>query len=96
MKIVFPAQSVTVDTVNGVDPVWYEKLKQVETILNNGTLGQGVLPTNATTGHAYMPTSAGAPTGIPTVRSGYAAFVFDTTNNKLWIYNGAWKGVVVA
>lgn len=29
MKIVLPGQDVTIDTPNGVDPVWYEKLSQL-------------------------------------------------------------------
>lgn len=54
------------------------------------------LATNATTGFTYMPTCAGAPTGVPTGYTGTCATVYDTTNNKLWVYNGAWKGVVLA
>jgi hypothetical protein len=56
----------------------------------------GALATNATRGFLYLPTCAGAPTGTPDTQTGTAAHVFDTTNNKLWVYNGSWKGVVVA
>jgi hypothetical protein len=27
---------------------------------------------------------------------GYVPFQYDTTNHKLWAYDGAWKGVVLA
>ena len=33
-KIVLPGQGVLVDTPTGVDPVWYEKLKQMEAFIN--------------------------------------------------------------
>lgn len=60
-------------------------------------LGSGSLATAATGGFACIPTCAGAPTGVPAnVPAGYVAMVFDTTNNKFWIYTGAWKGVVLA
>jgi len=90
MKITIPAQTVDVDTPQGVDPIWYEKFSQMA-----ANFGKGLLPNAATTGFQYMPTCAGAPTGVPVLQAGFVPFVFDTTNNKLWIYNGAWKGVVV-
>ena len=37
-----------------------------------------------------MPSCAGAPTGIPLATSNMCPFVFDRTNNKLYIYDGAW------
>lgn len=48
--------------------------------------------TNATDGFLYLPTCAGTPTGTPTAYTGTVAAVYDTTNNKLYVYNGAWKG----
>ena len=61
------------------------------------TLGVGSPATAAFGGFPYMPAMAGAPSGAPTAKSGFVPFVYDTTNNKLWIYNGsAWKGVVLA
>ncbi|MET3995043.1 hypothetical protein ABID65_006709 [Bradyrhizobium sp. S3.9.2] len=90
MKINLPSQAVPVDTDQGVDPVWYEKLQQIAE-----GFGRGLLLNTATTGFSYIPTCAGAPTGIPVPQSGFVPLVFDITNNKLWIYNGAWKGVVL-
>lgn len=54
------------------------------------------LATSATDGFIYIRTCAGAPTGVPTSFSGRDPLVYDTTNNKLWAYNGAWKGVVLS
>lgn len=57
---------------------------------------QAALATNATHGFTYIPTSAGAPTGVPASYTGKVAMQYDTTNNKLWVYNGGWKFVVLA
>jgi hypothetical protein len=58
------------------------------------TIGTGSLATGANSGFPYMPAMGGAPSGAPTAKSGFCPFVFDTTNNKLWIYTGsAWKCV---
>lgn len=68
-------------------------------ILNNGNIvlgAQSALATNATDGFTYIPTSAGTPTGVPTSYTGKVAMEYDTTNNKLYIYNGAWKSVTLA
>lgn len=55
-------------------------------------LASGALATNATDGFLYIPTCAGAPTGVPTAYTGKCAMIFDTTNNKLYIYDGGWLG----
>lgn len=49
------------------------------------------LATNATDGFLYIPSCAGTPTGVPTGQTGTVALVYDTTNNKIYVYNGAWK-----
>lgn len=59
-------------------------------------LGNAALVTTATAGYAYINTCAGAPTGVPSGKTGMVAHIYDTTNNKLWVYNGAWKGVVLS
>lgn len=50
-----------------------------------------------TNGYVYMPSVSGAPTGVPAVLTGLYAgaspFSYDTTNNRLSIYNGAWRAV---
>jgi hypothetical protein len=61
-------------------------------VAGNIVLGtQAALATNATDGFTYIPTCAGTPTGVPTAYTGKVAMVYDTTNNKFYIYNGAWK-----
>lgn len=62
----------------------------------NTVLSNAALATNATNGFVYIPTSAGAPTGVPTAYTGTVAMQYDTTNNRLYIYNGAWKSVILA
>ena len=54
------------------------------------------LPTNATDGFLYVPTSGGTPTGTPTAYTGKVALEFDTGNNSLEIYSGTWRGVALA
>lgn len=58
----------------------------------NTILGQpAALATNATNGFAYLPSCAGTPTGAPTSVTGKVSWVYDSTNNIIYIYNGAWK-----
>lgn len=63
-------------------------------ILNNSglTTASSALSTSATDGFLYIPTCAGAPSGTPTAQPGTVAMVYDTTNNRLLIYNSSWKG----
>jgi hypothetical protein len=57
----------------------------------NVVVGNAALATNATNGFLYVPTCAGIPTGVPTSFTGRAATVLDTTNNRIYFYNGAWR-----
>ena len=70
-------------------------MSQKMRISNLGNIVAGseaALATGATDGFLYIPTCAGTPTGAPTAYTGKVAMVFDTTNNKLYIYNGGWLG----
>ncbi len=58
----------------------------------NKVCGPAALATNATDGFLYIPTCAGTPTGVPTAYTGQVAMIFDTTNNKFYIYDGSWLG----
>ncbi len=85
-------------TNGGVDGV--STLEQ--TFIVDGPLGstvcgkQAALATNATTGFLWIPTSADAPTGVPQSFTGKVAMEYDTTNNKLYVYNGSWKSVTLS
>jgi len=55
--------------------------------------GNAALATSATDGFLYIDTCAGAPSGTPTSATGRVPLIYDTTNNKLYLYNGAWKPI---
>lgn len=49
------------------------------------------LATTAVAGFFFIPSCAGTPTGVPAnFTAGRVALVFDSTNNKLYAYDGAW------
>lgn len=52
--------------------------------------------TSMTDGFFYIPAAAGAPSGVPTAISGKVPMYYDSTNNFFYIYNGAWKKVLLA
>lgn len=52
--------------------------------------------TTATTGFPFIPSCAGPPTGTPEAVTGKVPLIYDTTNNRLYAYNGAWKMVALA
>lgn len=51
------------------------------------------LVTASTVGFIFTPNCAGTPTGVPVIGTGLGAMVYDSTNNRLFVYNGAWKGI---
>ena len=56
----------------------------------NVAIGSAALATTATDGFLYVPTCAGTPTGVPTSKGSTVPIVFDSTNNKLYVYDGSW------
>ena len=54
-------------------------------------LGGGTLSTSATDGFVEISSSAGVPTGVPTSHSGFVPLDIDTTDNRLYFYNGSWQ-----
>ena len=68
-----------------------------QVIDNNGNAYLGSSSsTTMTNGFFYIPSATGPPTGVPTSISGQVPMYFDATNNKFYIYNGGWKGVILA
>lgn len=61
------------------------------TYTGNVVIGASAIATNATDGFLYLPSCAGTPSGTPTAYTGRVAFVYDTSANKLWAYNGSWR-----
>lgn len=57
----------------------------------------GTAPTTTMTdGFFYIPSAAGAPTGVPTAIANHVPMYYDTTNERFYVYNGAWKSVTLA
>lgn len=61
------------------------------TVAGNVVFGKAALATNATDGFVYMLSCAGPPTGTPTAFTGRVPWVYDSTNNKIYVYNSGWK-----
>jgi len=64
--------------------------------VKNVSIGTAAITTTATDGFLYIPTCAGTPTGVPTTKIGLAPMVYDSTNNKFWMYDGSWIGIALA
>lgn len=84
-----PTRLVFLTTPDGASSAT-EKMR-IDSLGNKVLTSQSALNTAATDGFVYIPTCAGTPTGVPTAYTGSVAIIYDTTNNKLAIYNGAWK-----
>lgn len=55
-------------------------------------VGGAALATTATDGFLYIPSGAGAPTGVPTAFTGLVPLYIDSTNKFLYLYvAGGWK-----
>lgn len=56
-------------------------------------LNFGTIATTAKGGFVGLPKTAGTPTGVP--NNGAGVMVYDTSANKIWVYNGSWRSVAV-
>jgi hypothetical protein len=62
----------------------------------NIAFGTAALATTATVGYVMIPSCAGAPTGVPAdIPTGQVAMHYDSTNNRIYVYNGAWRMIAV-
>jgi hypothetical protein len=63
-------------------------------------VGATALSTSAVDGLIYIPSSTSgstlAPIGTPTGRTGTVPMVYATGNNRLWVYNGAWRSTTLS
>lgn len=64
--------------------------------LGNLVPGGEANATTATSPFIYIESCPGTPTGVPVAYTGRVATVYDSTNNRLYIYNGAWRSVLLA
>lgn len=74
----------------------YNAVNVAVTDAGDVSIGRGAPAAGATTGFPYIPVTAGAPSGTPTGVGGFVPVRFDSTNHKLWVYDGGWIGVVLA
>lgn len=90
-------QSTGVSTITqDIDNFYYNLSTGVMKIAPPTSLLLGVpsLPTNATAGFPSIPVMAGVPIGIPTLTTGYAPMVVDSTDSALYGYvGGSWKNL---
>ncbi len=59
----------------------------------NFLIGTGAISTGAPNGFIYLPSMAGSPSGTPTSYTGLVPLIFDTTNHRLYAYDGSWRFV---
>lgn len=55
--------------------------------------GGKALATTGTQGFFNIPSMAGAPSGVPMTYPGQIPMVYNTANNRLYAYNGAWRSI---
>lgn len=81
-----------------------ETFSGTNTFSNNQTVstGQNIymgtanITTSAVRGYLYLSTTDGVPTGTPASHTGGVPVTYDGKENKLCVYNGAWKCVILS
>lgn len=91
---VFTGQGSSFDAFiqNGAGNPYLQGLAGAQSVI----LGQSAPATTATSGFVYIPAVSGTPTGTPTAVTGYVPICYDTSGNKIWVYNGAWKAAAAS
>jgi hypothetical protein len=91
---VFPSGGVSIG--NTTDP-GATNLSVTGTIVSASNIySSATSSTSMTNGFIYIPAAAGAPSGVPTAVTGKVAMYYDSTNNNFYVYNGAWKKILLA
>ena len=86
------AASTTVNTVNTGLTIKAGTTNNTNVGYPSVIIGSSAMATTATDGFLYIPTCAGPPAGTPTAVTGRVPMVWDSTNKKFYIYDGAWLG----
>jgi hypothetical protein len=64
---------------------------------NSFNITTATIATSTTIGYIFIPAVPGTSTGVPNlIAGGGVAIAYDTTNNRLEVYNGGWKTVALA
>lgn len=84
------------NSANTLDVIGYVDATKVITIGNSTDdndviIGSGTVATTATHGFLTIPICVGTPTG--NAAGGSGSMVFDTSNNKLLVYDGSWISI---
>lgn len=77
----------------GSDNTYIYGNQTVHFLANSVYFGTAALATNATAGHVWLPSCAGAPTGAASAPyTNAAGIIYDSTNNKLYVRcGGTWR-----
>lgn len=88
----FGDQLAIVGSANRIQLLVRASGSQSARLVEHQASGGGFVSGVAANGRFINATNAGAPTGTPD----NGTTVYDTTNNRLYVYNGAWKSVVLS
>ena len=85
-----PAVSTSLAAPGFIDQIGSNNISELA--FRTGGTAMGTLATTAVNGFTWINSGAGTPTGTPAnIPTGSVALYYDSTNNKIGVYNGAWK-----